>query len=122
MLRDASLGVFFAVETCVPRSIESFWPSTMRDSDTGYIPERRRHELTGEGCNSRRSSESSTWLRTQRWYSATLRMSPAASLSARCTEWEVAAAWHQTLSRDRDDSNRMSWNRSRARFASVNAP
>src|SRR5258706_4861355 len=122
MSRDASLGVFFAVETCVPRSIESFWPSTMRDSDTGYIPEWRRHELTGEGCNSQCSSESSTWLRTRRWYSATLRMSPAASLSARCTEGEVVAACCRTLWRDRDETDRMSWNRSPARFASVNAP
>src|SRR5258706_4478545 len=122
MSRDASLGVFFAVETCVPRSIESFWPSTMRDSDTGYIPERRRHELTREGCNSWCLSDSSTWLRTLHWYSATLRMSPAASLSARCTEGEVAVACHRTLWQDRDDTDRMSWNQSRAHFASVNAP
>src|SRR5258706_4003484 len=105
---DALLGVFFAVETCVLRSIESFWPSMMRDSDAGYIPEWRHHELTGEGCNSWRSSESSTWLQTWHWYSVTLRMSPAASLSACCTEGEVVAACCWTLWQDCDDTNRMS--------------
>src|SRR5258706_4746942 len=122
MLWDASLGVFFAVETCVPRSIESFWPSMMRNSDTGYIPEWRHHELTREGCNSWRLSESSTWLRTRRWYSATLHMLPAASLSARCTEGEVAAACCRTLWQDCNDTHRMLWNRLRVRFASVNVP